>query len=107
MKEKIVKPEEIGRIYRRTPNSFGSMPVEDYNEDELLSFLASEYYKASRWTKPALNATDKSHIFEYGAYTDEYGNGKLIGYITKDKIVFRDKHYNVTKDGMNVYLSEE
>lgn len=43
---------------------------------------------------PCINASDDSHLAEIKIFVNESYKTKVIGYITKDKVVFEGKEYN-------------
>jgi hypothetical protein len=72
----------------------GDIHFDEMNENEIYETLKNLYEEFSVMTLPCINASDDSHLAEIKIFVDENYTTKLIGYITKDKVVFEGKEYN-------------
>ena len=72
----------------------GDINFDEMNENEIYETLKKFYEEFSVMTYPCINASDDSHLAEIKIFVDESYTTKVIGYITKDKVVFEGKEYN-------------
>lgn len=72
----------------------GDINFDEMNENEIYETLKKFYEEFSIMTYPCINASDDSHLAEIKIFVDESYTTKVIGYITKDKVVFEGKEYN-------------
>ena len=72
----------------------GDINFDEMNENEIYETLKNFYEEFSVMTYPCINASDDSHLAEIKIFVDENYTTKVIGYITKDKVVFEGKEYN-------------
>ena len=72
----------------------GDIHFDEMNENEIYETLKNLYEWLSVMNYPCINASDDSHLVEIKIFVDESYTTKVIGYITKDKVVFEGKEYN-------------
>ena len=92
---RIFIPEEWGINHCgivTSNSSGGDIHFEDMTEDDVTTRLKNDYYVFRDWERQCINAEDPSHLAEY-RYITKRGRVKTIGYITKDKVVFRGRTY--------------
>lgn len=71
----------------------GDIHFDEMNEDEIYETLKNLYTNFSIMNYPCINASDDSHLAEIKIFVDKSYKTKVIGYITKDKVVFEGKEY--------------
>lgn len=76
----------------------GDIHFDEKNENEIYETLKSLYEEFSVMTLPCINASDDSHLAEIKIFVDESYTTEVIGYITKDKVVFEGKEYIFDKE---------
>lgn len=76
----------------------GDINFDEMNENEIYETLKNLYEEFSVMTYPCINASDDSHLAEIKIFVDESYTTKVIGYITKDKVVFEGKEYIFDKE---------
>ena len=76
----------------------GDIHFDEMNENEIYETLKNFYEEFSVMSYPCINASDDSHLAEIKIFVDESYITKVIGYITKDKVVFEGKEYIFDKE---------
>lgn len=76
--------------------SCGDIHFDEMSEEEIYNRLKFDYSVFHRFTRPF----NKSHLAEYRIFTKS-GKVKIIGYITKDRVVFEGKEYIFDKEEEN------
>lgn len=79
----------------------GDIHFDEMNENEIYETLKNLYEWLSVMNYPCINASDDSHLVEIKIFVDESYTTKVIGYITKDKVVFEGKEYIFDKEEEN------
>lgn len=90
------RKNSIGRnhaFFVYSHGSGGDIHFDEMNENEIYETLKNLYEWLSVMTYPCINASDNSHLVEIKIFVDESYTTKVIGYITKDKVVFEGKEY--------------
>lgn len=75
----------------------GDIHFDEKNENEIYETLKSLYEEFSVMTFPCINASDDSHLAEIKIFVNENYKTKVIGYVTKNKVVFEGKSYSFSK----------
>ena len=78
-------------------SSGGDIHFDEMNIDELTSFLRRDYLMLKNEVTQCVNALHPSHIAEYRCI-NKRGRVKVLGYITKDKVVFEGATYYFPKE---------
>lgn len=72
----------------------GDIHFDEMNENKIYETLKNFYKVFSVMNHPCINASNDSHLAEIKIFVNENYTTKVIGYITKDKVVFEGKEYN-------------
>lgn len=92
--------DSIGRnhaFYVFSHGCGGDIHFDEKNENEIYETLKSLYEEFSVMTFPCINASDDSHLAEIKIFVNENYKTKVIGYVTKNKVVFEGKSYSFSK----------